>query len=251
MRKLFKMVVEGTTLTGAPYLVLLALVWNADAACNCSISIAALALDTHLTKRSVTRALQCLTSPQSSSDPRIIVTKTQRGRGVGLPNRYVINLDLLRGIGRCTSCPGAQATSRFATKDGTTPLLHTKTIGEVGANATLVPRSGEVTLPAQNQESSPLVGGRKLSALQPFRPSTRASAHARARIDAVLFHARINDVSRTTEARGVRDRTGDAATLAPPDSNGCSEGPTPRSDHPGVPSSSSAAYPARFPWPRR
>jgi hypothetical protein len=231
--KALKLVVKGTGVTGASYLVLLVLAINADAANMCAISIAALALDAHLTKKSVTRALQYLMTPHGS-DPRCLVTKIRRGRGVGFPNYYAIDVKFLREIGQRPRVPGAWTASRIATGVATTPAMHSATTGE----PTSILGGDGAPLRLQKQDT------------QPVGPSIRARARERARIDAAVFRARIDEVSLPAKAGDVCVQTCDGAPLDPPPLNGCAGRHAPGSDNPGLPSNSSAAY-ARFPWPRR
>src|SRR5277367_747018 len=99
-KRLSNLVVRIEELKGAAYQVMLALAWNSDATNECTISISDLAAAAHLTKKSVIRALQLLTSPYGSIDLRSILTKTKHGIGVGIPNTYQVDLNLLRDLNR-------------------------------------------------------------------------------------------------------------------------------------------------------
>jgi len=98
--RLLNLVVSTHELKGAAYQVMLALAWHASVTNECSISISDLAADAHLTKKSVISALHLLTMAQGPTDRRSILTKAKQGIGVGIPNTYLINLDLMRDLSR-------------------------------------------------------------------------------------------------------------------------------------------------------
>src|SRR5271167_911704 len=120
-KRLFNLVVRTEELKGAAYQVMLALTSNAGATNECSISISDLAADAHLTKKSVIRALQLLTSPYSPTDRRSILTKAKRGVGVGSPNMYRIDLELLRDLNRRRRLPPATTDQGPRAGDISTP----------------------------------------------------------------------------------------------------------------------------------
>jgi hypothetical protein len=174
VRKLLRSVVEGSTLKGAKYQVMLALAWSADGANSCSISISDLAMEAHLTKKSVTRALRYLTSSQSSGDPRRFVTKTQRGRGVGLPNSYSIDCELLGEIGRHREYPRETGNSGPAARGIQTPALNMTAVGDTGGCAISVAPGELLTL---GRQKAKLVAREIRSAVDankpPMSPLTR------------------------------------------------------------------------------
>jgi hypothetical protein len=92
--RLLNLVVSTHELKGAAYQVMLALAWNSSGTNECSISISDLAADAHLTKKSVINALHLLTMAHGPTDRRSILTKAKRGIGKGIPNTYLIDLEL-------------------------------------------------------------------------------------------------------------------------------------------------------------
>jgi hypothetical protein len=151
-KRLFNLVVRTYELKGAAYQVMLVLAWNASAANECSISISDLAADAHLTKKSVIRALQVLTSTQNSTDCRSFLTKAKQGIGVGIPSTYRIDLELLRDLNRRKRYQPATTDLDPRASDIPTPAIVSTNDGGAGNAATLVERIEGPTLRGQTNQ---------------------------------------------------------------------------------------------------
>jgi len=77
---------------------------------------------------------------KTPSDRRNILAKTKRGLGVGIPNTYLIDLELLRDLNRRGRYPPAPAGQGRRPGDIPTPVKHPTNIGEAGNGTTLVER---------------------------------------------------------------------------------------------------------------
>ena len=181
--RLLNLVVRTHELKGAAYQVMLALAWNSSARGQCSISISDIAGDAHLTKKSVIRALQVLTSAHSPADHRSILTKSKRGIGIGIPNTYLIDLELLRDLNRRRRYPPATTDQGRKARGIPTPGRGSTNNGEARNAATLVECRETLTLRGQiNQKGvedsdfSGSVGGIPLSKREVTR---RMRAHAK------------------------------------------------------------------------
>jgi hypothetical protein len=106
----------------------------------------------HLTKKSVIRGLQHLTSPYGSTDLRSILTKAKHGIGVGIPNTYRIDLELLRDLNRPGRLPPATTDQTPSAGDMLTPGRGSTNDGEAGNAATLVEGREILTLKGQTNQ---------------------------------------------------------------------------------------------------
>lgn len=131
-RQLHRLIVESPALKGAAYRVMLAIAWNATSTNECSISISDLAANAQLTKKSVISALHLLTIPHTSVDSRSILTKTRHGRGVGIPNTYLISLELLRDLNKHSRYAHDLPSPDSGTKNLTTPDSESPTDADRG-----------------------------------------------------------------------------------------------------------------------
>ena len=193
-KRLSNLVVRTEELKGAAYQVMLALAWNSDATNECTISISDLAAAAHLTKKSVIRALQLLTSPYGSIDLRSILTKTKHGIGVGIPNTYQVDLNLLRDLNRRRRLLPPTTDQAPSAGDIPTPGRGSTNNGEAGNAATLVERGEVLTLRDQiNQRrtaNSCLSGSLEATPLS--KREVSISMRALAKQSAIAMIARVN-----------------------------------------------------------
>jgi hypothetical protein len=142
-KRLLNLAIRTHELKGAAYQVMLALAWNSSSTNECSISISDLAADAHLTRKSVIGALHTLTMAHGPTDRRSILTKAKQGIGVGIPNTYLINLELLRDLNSRRRLPPATTDQGRRAGDTPTPGRESANNGEAGNAATLA-ESGEI-----------------------------------------------------------------------------------------------------------
>jgi hypothetical protein len=182
-KRLLNLVIRTYELKGAAYQVMLALAWNSSATNECSISISDLAADAHLTKKSVIVALQLLTSAHCPTDRRSILTKAKHGIGVGIPNTYLIDLELLRDLNRRRRLPSATTDQGRRAGDTPTPGWDSTNDSEAGNGATLAERREVPTLRGQtNQEGvrdCGLLGSARAIPLSRREVTRRMKAHAK------------------------------------------------------------------------
>jgi hypothetical protein len=181
-KRLFDLVVRGYELKGAAYQVMLALAWNSSATNECSISISDLAADAHLTKKSVIRALQLLTSAHSPADRRSILIKAKQGFGVGVPNTYRIDLELLRDLNSSGRDLPATRDQRRRAEDIPTPGRDSITSWEASNGVTPVECGATETLRGrinQNEiKNSDLIGSADSRLLSRREVNKISNAHA-------------------------------------------------------------------------
>jgi hypothetical protein len=180
--KLRNLIVTSTNLTGAAYQVALTLAANAKDN-QCSISISDLALDTHLTKNSVLRALQQLCRPYSKGDHRSILKKTRQGRGTGISSTYQMNLELLLDLRRLARNSPSRTADTVSTGNSAAPLKSLSEIEEAGKVSIPVERREIQTLGSQIDQKrvrdSDFLGSAGAMPLSKREVTRRMNAHAK------------------------------------------------------------------------
>jgi hypothetical protein len=192
-KRLSNLVVRTEELKGAAYQVMLAMARNSDATNECSVSIAELAAAAHLTKKSVIRALHLLTSPYGSIDLRSILTKTKHGIGVGIPNTYLIDLELLRDLNRRRRLPPTTADQAPSAGGIPAPGRGSTNNGEAGNAVTLVERGEIPTLTGEtNQRGAANLGLSGSGGGTLSKREVRRKMNALAKQSATAIMARVN-----------------------------------------------------------